>query len=66
MAFDLAGVELSQTFGVSYLELRAPRNQMRVVLPRQAVESGVTFETAEIRLDHEARVAEILLDSVAV
>ena len=66
MAFELAGVELSPTFSVSYLELRAQRGRMRVVLPRQTVESGITFATAQILLDRTARIGEILLGSVAV
>ena len=64
MAFDLAGVELSPTFGLSHLALKARGGRVRVILPGQSGDIGVIFESAQVLLHRSGRIAEILLDSV--
>lgn len=63
--FELAGVELSPTFGIGRLVLRAAGGKMRVSLQPEAANTGAVFETAQVLLDRSARIAEILLDAVA-
>ncbi|MEP6821280.1 MAG: response regulator [Chthoniobacterales bacterium] len=57
-AFDLAGVELSPTFSVSLLVLRARSGRMRVVLPAHGSRGGIIFEATQISLDPTGRIAE--------
>jgi two-component system phosphate regulon response regulator PhoB len=64
MAFDLAGVELSPTFSLSHLALKARGRKVRVILPGQSGNVGVIFESAHVLLNHSALISEILLDSV--
>lgn len=64
-SFELAGVELSPTFGISSLVLKARRGKLRVSLQPEAANTGATFETAQVLLDRSARIAEILFEAVA-
>ncbi|MFN2508728.1 MAG: response regulator [Chthoniobacterales bacterium] len=64
-AFELAGVELSPSFGVSCLVLKAREGKVRVTFQPEAAETGITFQSAQVLLDRSARIAEILLDAVA-
>ena len=63
--FELAGVELSPTFGVGALVLKARGGEIRVSLERDGGRSGALFETAQVLLNRSAQIAEILLDAVA-
>ncbi|CAN5561224.1 hypothetical protein BH18VER1_BH18VER1_02600 [soil metagenome] len=63
--FELAAVELSQSFGLAALVLRSRGADIRVSLESGGPGMGATFKTAQVLLDREARIAEILLDSVA-
>jgi DNA-binding response OmpR family regulator len=63
--FELAGVELSPTFGVRALVLRARAGAIRVSLDRDGGRSGASFQTAQVLLNRSAEIAEILLDAVA-
>jgi len=62
--FELCGVQLSPEFGVGQLVLKSRGGVMRVSLQPDAMQSGATFETAQILLDRSARIAEILLDTL--
>jgi CheY-like chemotaxis protein len=66
-AFDLVGVELSSSFSVNALVLRARQARMRVSFDSGILgaRTGATFESAQVLLDRSARIAEILLDAVA-
>lgn len=63
--FNLVGVELSQTFGVGALVLKARGGEIRVSLGRDGVPTGASFKTAQVLLNRSAAIAEILLDAVA-
>lgn len=63
--FELAGVELSPSFGVSSLVLKARGGEIRVSLHRDSGGTGAAFKTAQVLLNRSAQIAEILLDSVA-
>ncbi len=61
---ELAGVELSGNFQVSQLVLKSTTNVVRVTLNSEAVgqeQTGVFCETAAVRLDNAARLAELSL-----
>jgi DNA-binding response OmpR family regulator len=65
--FELAGVELSPNFQVAQLVLKNRSNKVRVTLSSEAVgqeQTGATCETASVRLDHSARIAELLLNPI--
>ena len=64
-SFELAAVELSPTFGVAALVLESRRAEMRVTLQPDGPAIGATFKAAQVLLDREARIAEILLDAMA-
>ena len=64
---ELAGVELSTNFQVSQLVLKSRGNNVRVTLSSQSVgqeQTGTTCETADVRLDSSARIAELLLNPI--
>lgn len=64
-AFSLSGVELTAAFGIGRLFVTAPAGgRLRVILPGQAGNVGVSFSGAQVSLDQNARITEILLDSV--
>jgi hypothetical protein len=63
--FELAGVELSASFGVRHLVLRSRGGRMRVSMPSQAAGAGAAFETAQVLLNRSGQIDEILLDAVA-
>ena len=63
--FELAGVELSATFGVRNLVLKARGGRLRVRLDPQHASGGAAFETAQVLLNRSGRIDEILLDAVA-
>ena len=63
--FELAGVELSPTFGVGALVLKARGGEIRVSIERDNRGSGAAFKTAQVLLNRSAQIAEILLDAVA-
>ena len=66
-AFDLAGVQLSPTFGVSHFALRARRRggKVRAILPGHAgFSAGITFAGAHVLLDASAQIAEVSLDAI--
>jgi DNA-binding response OmpR family regulator len=61
---ELAGVELSNTFQVSQLVLKTRATTVRVTFSSQSIgqeETGATCETAGVKLDASARIAELLL-----
>ena len=65
--FELAGVELSPNFQVAQLVLKNRSHKVRVTLSSEAVgqeQTGATCETASVRLDHSARIAELLLNPI--
>lgn len=64
-SFELAAVELSATFGVASLVLKSRAAEIRVTLQPGGPSTGATFKTAQVLLDREARIAEILLDATA-
>jgi hypothetical protein len=66
-AFDLVAVELSPSFGVNALVLRARQARMRISFQpgMAAARVGATFESARVLLDRSSRIAEILLDALA-
>ncbi|MFN2475294.1 MAG: response regulator [Chthoniobacterales bacterium] len=64
-SFELAAVELSATFGVASLVLKSRGAEIRVTLQPGGPSTGATFKTAQVLLDREARIAEILLDAMA-
>jgi hypothetical protein len=64
-SFELAAVELSATFGVASLVLKSRAAEIRVTLQPGGPSTGATFKTAQVLLDREARIAEILLDAMA-
>ena len=65
VTFDLAGVELSPSFGIASLLLKSRGSKMRVTWQPETANAGVTFAAAQVLLDRSARIAEILLDEVA-
>ena len=65
--FELAGVELSANFQVAQLVLKTRSNKVRVTLSSEAIgqeQTGATCETAAVRLDNSAKIAELLLNPV--
>lgn len=64
-SFDLVGVELSASFSVACLVLKSRGGKMRVSLHPEAANTGATFQSAQVLLDHSARIAEVLLDAAA-
>lgn len=65
VSFELTGVELSPTFGIGSLMLRATGGDIRVSLDRDAAGAGARFKTAQVLLNRSAQIAEILLDAIA-
>lgn len=63
--FELAGVELSPSFGMTSLLLTSRGGKMRVSLQPDSAATGATFESAQLLLDRSARIAEVLLDAIA-
>ncbi len=63
-AFTLEAVELTPAFTLAHLVLRSQGGKLRVTLQPEAVNSGATFDTAQVLLDRSGRIAEILLDAV--
>jgi DNA-binding response OmpR family regulator len=64
---ELAGVELSANFQVAQLVLKNCANTMRVTLSPEVMgqeQTGTTCETAAVRLDNSARIAEVFLNPV--
>ena len=64
---ELAGVELSPSFEVAQLVLKNYSNTVRVTLSAESVgqeQTGATCETAAVRLDNSARIAEVLLNPI--
>jgi len=63
---ELAGVELSPSFEIAQLILKWRSNAVRVTLTSNGSneKSGTAFETAAVRLDNSARIAEMLLNPV--
>ena len=64
---DLAGVELSPTFQVSQIVLKDRGRPIRVTLsaqPSGSEQNGSVCETVAVRLDHAARISELLLTPV--
>ncbi|MDQ2823964.1 MAG: response regulator [Verrucomicrobiota bacterium] len=64
---ELAGVELSANFQVAQLVLKNYSNTVRVMLGVEALgqeQTGATCETAAVRLDNSARIAELLLNPI--
>ncbi|HEV2095806.1 MAG TPA: response regulator, partial [Chthoniobacterales bacterium] len=60
---ELTGVELSPTFQLAQLILKATGESVRVSLDSNAGENeGAIFQSATVRLDSDAQIAEILLD----
>lgn len=64
-SFELGGVELSPGFELASLVLISRSRKMRVSLHPESANTGATFESAQVLLDHSARIAEVLLDAVA-
>lgn len=64
-SFQVVAVELSPTFGVGAVVLRSRGADIRVSLQPGSPRTGATFETAQVLLDREGRIAEILLDAIA-
>ena len=60
--FELAGVELSPTFSVGSLVLKARGGEVRVSLNSDRAQPGAAFKTAQVVLNGSAHIAEILLD----
>ncbi|HEY0367972.1 MAG TPA: response regulator, partial [Chthoniobacterales bacterium] len=63
--FELVGVELSAGFRVGHLVLQWRGGKMRVTQEADTPRPGVIFETAQVLLDREARIAEFLLEAIA-
>jgi len=64
---ELAGVELSNTFQVAQLVLKAKAKTVRVTFSSQSIgpeETGATCEAAAVKLDASARIAELLLQPI--
>ena len=64
---ELAGVELSNTFQVAQLVLKARAKTVRVTFSSQSIgpeEPGATCEAAAVKLDASARIAELLLQPI--
>jgi hypothetical protein len=64
-AFEVVAVELSPTFGVGAVVLRSRAADIRVSLQPGSPRTGATFKSAQVLLDREGRIAEILLDAIA-
>jgi DNA-binding response OmpR family regulator len=65
-SFELTGVELTVSFTLAALVLRSRGGPMRVSLHPEDANTGATFETAQVLLDRSGRIAEILLDALAL
>ncbi len=63
-AFDLQGVELSPSFRVAHLLLKARSSRVRAVLPGTVTKPGMIFETTRIGLNPEGRISEIALRAI--
>ncbi len=63
--FEITGVELSPAFGLAAVLLRSCDTGFRVTLQADAPATAATFKTAQVLLDREARIAELLLDEMA-
>ena len=64
---ELVGVQLSTTFQVAQLILKWRSDAVRVTFSSNGIadeKSGAAFETAAIRLDNSARIAELLLNPI--
>jgi len=64
---ELVGVQLSPTFQVAQLILKWRSDAVRVTFSSNGIadkKSGAAFETAAIRLDNSARIAELLLNPI--
>lgn len=64
---ELAGVELSPTFQISQIVLKDRGRPIRVTMNSPAggqEENGTACEAVSVRLDHSARIAELLLNPV--
>lgn len=63
---ELAGVELSPTFQISQIVLKDRGEPIRVTMNSQTggEDNGTACETAGVRLDHSAHIAELLLNPV--
>ncbi|MBA2586338.1 MAG: hypothetical protein H0U99_07625 [Chthoniobacterales bacterium] len=60
---ELTGVELSPTFQLAQIILKATGESVRVSLDSNAGENaGAVFQSATVLLDRDAQIAEILLD----
>lgn len=64
-SFDVIAVELSATFRVAAVVLRSRGADIRVSLQPGSPSTGATFKSAQVLLDREARISEILLDAIA-
>ncbi|MBA2743200.1 MAG: response regulator [Chthoniobacterales bacterium] len=64
-SFEVIAVELSVTFGVGAVVLRSRSADIRVSLQPGSPSTGATFKSAQVLLDREARISEILLDAIA-
>jgi hypothetical protein len=65
---ELAGVELSSTFQIAQIVLKARGNNVRVTLNPEAAsqeQTGATCQTGAIQLDGAARLAEVVLTPVS-
>jgi hypothetical protein len=61
---ELAGVELSSTFQISHIVLKDRGRPIRVTMSAQTPgqeENGTICEAVAVRLDHAARITELLL-----
>ena len=63
--FELAGVELSASFGVRHLVLKTRGGRMRVTMDPQHANAGANFETAQVLLNRAGCIDEILFDAFA-
>jgi len=64
--FRVAGVELSDRFEVEQLVLKPEGSRVRITLdPQSPGATGMEFETASVRLDSSARIAEFVLHPAA-
>jgi hypothetical protein len=64
--FKVAGVELSDSFEVAQLVLQPAASNVRITLdPHSSNPGGSEFETAQVRLDASARIAEFILHAKA-
>ena len=61
--FDIVAVELTATFGVEHLVLRTRGAKVRLHLGPGEPGTGITFQSAQVLLDHSGLIAEVLLDT---